>query len=442
MKRYNLILVTMMLILFAYAGSKGKKVAIVKIQKGVVHSINAVGEKVLLKKGSWVEQGAVVKTQPKSFIKLSFIDKSTVNIGPDSEMKIEKFSKNEAGVLNVISGKIRSQVSKNYLEMDKNKSKLFVKSKSAVMGIRGTDFIFSTNKKTGASTAILFEGSVVFNKLSKNDRKLDLESVVNKGYRINPGQFSVSRLNLKRPTVPSKLSSKQFIALEKNKNFAKVKVDVKAPQRKSVVPPGLTGDIVAPEGVGLRSIASSEKPKIDIKSTKGFKRGDEIKPTDGSIVHVDSGTIIPVAKDALFDKNTKEWSSQKSGSVSDSGDYIPPKSYSIDNEGKIYKEVGKNKIEVDTSIVPVGKSNAFEGQKGGSKKELKGKAPASIEDSFKSDEESKEEDPSLIRRAPVPPGEPGWLPENINKSRPRFIDRFRAPPPASGRTRVNGTVNR
>jgi len=403
--------------------------------------INSVGEKTLLKKGVWVNQGSVVKTEPRSFVKLSFIDKSTVNIGPNSEMKIEKFSKDEAGVLNVISGKIRSQVTKNYLEMNKNKSKLFVKSNSAVMGIRGTDFIFSTNKKTGTSTAILFEGSVVFNKLSNNNRKQDLESIVNKGYRIKPGQFSVSRLNLRRPTIPSKLSSKQFIALEKNKNFVKAAVEVKPKLRKSIVPPGLTADVVAPEGRGLSFLAEPKKKKIDIAASKGFSKGDAIKPADGSIVHVESGTIIPVASDGIFDKNTNEWSSQKSGSVSDKGDYIPPKNYSIDSEGTIFKEIGNKKVVVDTSILPAGLSNAFSNTQTQEKNKLKGKSPASIEDSFRSDDEATEEDPSAIRRAPVAPGEPGWLPENVNRNRPRFIDRLRVPP-GSGRTRVNGSVSR
>ena len=151
MKKIIFLSVSLAFILLAFAGQRGNKVAIVKIKKGSAIVVNVDGSKVELKKGQWIEQGSVVKTQKRSFVKLSFIDKSTVNVGPSSEMKIERFSNDEAGVLNVISGKIRSKVSKNYLKMKKGQSKLFVKSKSAVMGIRGTDFVFSTNKKTGAS---------------------------------------------------------------------------------------------------------------------------------------------------------------------------------------------------------------------------------------------------------------------------------------------------
>src|SRR5690606_40301890 len=56
-----------------------------------------------------------------------------------------------AGVINVLSGKIRSKVTKNYLDMDQDKSKLFVKSKSAVMGIRGTDFIDRKSTRLNSS---------------------------------------------------------------------------------------------------------------------------------------------------------------------------------------------------------------------------------------------------------------------------------------------------
>ena len=145
----------------------GKKVALVKIVKGSATFLSLSGDKDYIRKGMWLTEGTIVKTEPRSFVKLSFIDKSSMNIGPKSELKIEKFSKDEAGVINILTGKIRSKVTKDYLQMNKDKSKLFIKSKSAVMGIRGTDFLFSTNKVTGATTAVLFEGKVVFNKINR-----------------------------------------------------------------------------------------------------------------------------------------------------------------------------------------------------------------------------------------------------------------------------------
>jgi hypothetical protein len=354
--------------LLAFAGSKGSKVAVVKMKRGNVEVIMPDGSMKKVKKGDWIEEGSVIKTAPRSFCKLSFIDKSSMNVGPKSEMKIEKFDKKDAGVINVISGKIRSQVTKDYLDMDKGKSKLFIKSKSAVMGIRGTDFMFAANKRTGATTAVLFEGSVVFNKINKGDNLRNLESIVNKGRRINPGQFSVVNNNFRKPTVPAKMSTGQLKALNKNKNFAdrapvnpeKMKI------KKSIVPPGLTGDVVASDGAGLKSdlkkvarVKVKERAnKIDKKQmqqTKGFIQGQDVKPADGAIVHVDSGTIIPLGSDSKFDNNTQEWVSSSVGGVDVAGNYIPPEGFKMTEDGQMLKldqNTGKT-MEVVLEVKPV-----------------------------------------------------------------------------------------
>lgn len=363
MKKICILITLLIGILIAFAGGEGKKVAIVKLTKGLAQVIKADGEKVKATKGLWVEQGSVIKTEDKSFVKLSFVDKSTMNIGPSSEMKIEKFSKDEAGVINVISGKIRAKVSKDYLRMEKDKSKLFVKSKSAVMGIRGTDFAFTTNKQTGASTAVLFEGSVVFNKLDQNNNKQDLESVVNKGQRIRPGQFSVTRMDMKNATVPAKMNSKQIRALEKNDTFTASESKTKVSAIKNVVPPGLTGAVVSNSSSSLENgigqvakieVSPSENKNQINSDSKGFVKGDMIKPVDGSIVHIDSGTVIPIGNDAVYDNNAGEWVSNSSGSVDDKGGYVPPESFKISDDGKILQEVKNGSVvEIKTDIKPL-----------------------------------------------------------------------------------------
>lgn len=319
--------------LVSFADSNPKKVAVVKLKRGSVEA-GLKGTIGPISKGKWLREGSVIKTGARSFVKLSFIDKSSMNIGPNSEVIIEKFDSKEAGVINVISGKIRSQVTKNYLDMEKDKSKLFVKSSSAVMGIRGTDFMFSTSKQTGATTAILFEGSVVFNKLNASDRGKKLESIVNKGRRIYPGQFSIAKRRGKKVTVPSKLSSKQFFKLEKNKNLKSDSVDkkVKVVSHRSIVPPGLSGADIKSE-INLET----KSQRTDFSSSKGFRDGDNIKPADGSLVHIESGTVIPMGGDSHFDSNTNEWQSSSNGGVDSSGEYIPPVKHVITDKGELIR---------------------------------------------------------------------------------------------------------
>ena len=389
------------------AGESAKNVAIVKMVRGSA-SLQAGDTSAKVKQGMWIREGSMIKTEPRSFVRLGFVDKSTMNVGPSSQMKIEKFNKNEASVINVLSGKIRSQVSKDYLNIDKDKSKMFVKSKSAVMGIRGTDFIFSTHPKTGASTAVLFEGSVVFNNLKPGEGARDLESIVDRGRRINPGQFSVSRPDLKKPTVPAKMSSVQLKALEKNKSFLNQdNKSAKGPKKRSAVPPGLSGAVVASDGEGLSkglekvaNVSATREPgseKPDAQS-KGFIKGADVKPVDGSIVHIDSGAVLPLGVDSSFDSNTQEWVSA-SFEVDTAGQIVVPEGYKLTDEGKLIKLGEAGPIEINTSIRPLDEVKPLDGIE-----PIVGPSPASDPDpSSPSDDDDDEPTDPLD---PDSPGEP------------------------------------
>lgn len=368
----NLLIVLMFAISYgAFSNQGGKNVAIVKLARGTASVTAPDGKTEDIKKGMWVQEGAIIKTAPKSFVKLSFIDKSSMNVGPKSELKIEKFSKKDAGVINVLTGKIRSKVTKDYLQMDKDKSKLFVKSKNAVMGVRGTDFMFSTNRKTGNTTTVLFEGSIVFNKLPPGAVR-DLEKIVNAGRKIAPGQVSVAMRNKQRPTLPAKMNSKQFAKLMANVNLAESNIKKSKPKR-SPVPPGLTGDVVASDPAALKeeikkvikvNVAELKKEEIDIKASKGFKEGLDEKPADGVMVHVETGAVIQPANDAVFDANTGEWVSSSMGDVNAAGEYIPPEQINITSDGSFVTETGDGKLAVipgmGSEIQPVDQMQTFD----------------------------------------------------------------------------------
>jgi hypothetical protein len=348
MKKISIVLTFVLLSFFAFSGQSTKNVANVKLKRGIASIIAPDGTKADIKRGMWIKEGSIIKTGAKSFVRLSFIDKSSMNIGPKSELKIEKFSKEDAGVINILTGKIRAKVTKDYLKIDKDKSKLFIKSKSAVMGIRGTDFIFTANAKTGASTAVLFEGSVVFSKINRGTDLADLEKVVDRGRRIHPGEFSVAIRGKNKATIPSKMSSRQFRGLEKNDQFTEEAVQKKVKKVKSIVPPGLAGDIVISDNKNLAAeikqvininveTKTSERDEEQVQESKGFVKGDDIKPVDGSIVHLESGTIIPLGVDSQFDANAGEWVSNSIGSIDGAGDYFPPDGYIITDEGHLLK---------------------------------------------------------------------------------------------------------
>ncbi len=328
------------------AFAEGKKVAVVKMLRGEVEVLT-LGKTTKLKVEDWVEDGATVKTLEKSMVKLIFLDKSQMNIGPNSEMKIEKFSGTDAGVIDLVKGQIRSQVSKDYLQIkDKDKSKLFIKTPNAVMGVRGTDFLITTN---GPSTVtLLFEGSIVLNKLSpgSSNNTNRLEDMVNRGVRLHPGDFSKVNDQMPQPTIPARMNQQQLEKLEKNDTF-----DSRSPssasntEAKTVVPEGLSGAAVSNDATALKTEvaqvvgAASPAPEATAAAfadANGYIKGDQVKPANGSFVHIESGVIIPPGDDSILDANTNTYiPGPNSGKVAADGSYIPPANVEITSEGKI-----------------------------------------------------------------------------------------------------------
>lgn len=338
-------LFTLFLMVFFYqAAFAAPKVAVVKLVRGDA-DVLTMGKTTPLKVDDWVESGAVVKTHEKSFVKLIFVDKSQMNVGPNSEMKIESFSGKDSGVIDLVKGKIRSQVSKDYLQINKDKSKLFIKTQNAVMGVRGTDFMISTNGRN--TSTVLFEGEVVFNKLEQRGEvsSSKLESIVDRGVRMFPGEFSVMEANRPMPTVPSLLNVQQREKLEKNQDFSADRTPSNASNEpaKSVVPAGLNGQQVSNSGEVLKSevaqvaaVDPQAKGSPSSSNPDGFVKGDLVKPANGSFVHIDSGVIIPPGPGSVLDANTNTYiPGQEAGKVGTDGNYIPPKNIEITNDGKI-----------------------------------------------------------------------------------------------------------
>lgn len=360
------LLIVLLQLSFASAWAD-KGVAVVKRLRGDV-TVKEQGKVTKVKEDDWLRSGVTVLTGDKSFVRISFIDKSQMNIGPNSEMKIEQFGTGDAGVMDLVKGKIRSQVSKDYLgQKDKNKSKLFIKTPNAVMGVRGTDFLISTNGIN--SSAVLFEGEVVFNKVENAAlREIStsaLESMVDRGVRIFPGEFSVVEDNRPIPTVPSLMNVQQIETLEKNQDFSQERAPSdqgSANTGKSVVPPGLSGTAVASNSTALDKELKQKgiegmgtKDKSGISDARGFKDGEKVKPTNGSFLHVDTGTVIAPPRDAVYDSNTNTFVADgKSGSVGGDGNYVPPKNVTITDSGKILASVQGQIVQVNDSSMIMG----------------------------------------------------------------------------------------
>lgn len=317
-------------------------VAKVVILKGQVKAKLADGSIIDVKADQSLPEGAVLQTAEKSFVKLIFIDKSTMNLGPSSQMVINSFPKKEAGIITLVKGQIRSQVTKDYMEMDdKTKSKLYIKTKTAAMGIRGTDFQVNFNPENQNTSLILYEGKVAMSHIEHGEReaKLDqnkLEKVVSsdKAVTVVKGQISVVNMNVaERAMAPTTLSTVQLNALKENETGLKESTDDKK-QYRNPLPPGVDSALFS--NVTPEKIATAEKtPQADPNGFFNVKTG-EYKLPAGSIVDLNTVNIIPPPVNAVFDPNTNTYVVPETFGKVDktTGEYKAPEGLQLGHDGK------------------------------------------------------------------------------------------------------------
>ena len=140
------------------------------VSKGDVKIESAVGGKVsTAAAGAKVCQGDTIIAGLQSRAKVKMEDGNELNISPESRIKLEVYEYKPADnkkkvMLNVLYGKVRSATREENMYNDKAKdgqaNTFQVKTKSAVAGVRGTDFLTSFDRKTSKTEVVTFKGSV------------------------------------------------------------------------------------------------------------------------------------------------------------------------------------------------------------------------------------------------------------------------------------------
>lgn len=349
----------------------GKEVAKVIVLRGKVKTKNADGKVYALKKNDWLKEGAVIQTAKRSFAKLLFIDKSQMSLGPKSQIKITSFPKSKAGIISLMKGQLRAKVSKDYMNMKgKNKSKLFIKTKTAAMGVRGTDFQVNYNVASQSTSLVTFEGAVSMAQIDLSGRlpaslrdPRVLERMVSSktAVLVTKGRFSGVNSNTVRPNLPVKISPAQFESMQKN-DGSRFKADQTkaepAKKYRNTVPKGISSKDVANSGKALdkemgkslgRSTVAEVKGTVATEGTtanlavfgqatdappEGIdnKETGEYAPPSGGLIDTKSGVYVPPPPGSTFDQNTQVY--QTTDSLGDfsrtTGEYIPPPGYELD----------------------------------------------------------------------------------------------------------------
>ena len=366
---------------FSFSVYGSSKVAKVIILKGKAFVIDTKLQKIPLKKGAWVTEGSKIKTSPKSFAKLLFNDKSQVIVGPKSEMQIASFKKGSAGVLNLLNGQIRAKVKKSYKSQDKNK--MLIQTRTASMGVRGTEFLVTYNKINSVSNVLTYAGEVAMISLPKTSKPVflpahQLNNLIKTSKSVafvKQGQFSSVNPKMgKTPTIPTKLSPAQFKALEKNTNLkektGRKTSKAKNKQVRNLAPPGLnikkaiTDNSEMNKVIGTQVIevlaAEVEKTESPITTPppEGFVNTETgaIAPPAGGFIDLTTGLYIPPPPGSTFDENTGVYVPPATlGSIDpDTGNYVNPVGFKLDDSGSfIAEEVPPSTGDSEVATAPL-----------------------------------------------------------------------------------------
>lgn len=169
-------------------------------------------QQIPLKKGDKVSAGEEVVTEKGSFVQLKISGQGRLNIGPKSRIVVTKLPKKETKILKLIQGQVRAT-----FEGPKSKDhKLIVNTKSASMGVRGTDFHIIYNGVNNITSTISFEGDVELSSKFSMNQKKGGEVFGEDKVHIKQGQFSGVYTPDGYVNEPVRFSPKQWEALKKN----------------------------------------------------------------------------------------------------------------------------------------------------------------------------------------------------------------------------------
>lgn len=147
-------------------------------------------EAVEVKKGDRLPDDSSLLTQERSFVRVQYRDGSIINLAPNSKMVLRRATSDDnAGVISLVRGKIRSSVNKE--ERNNNKNKVIINTRMAALGVRGTEFIAVYNPENRATSLVTFDGEVaIVKKLEDTDDIEKIEEYLSQGESVKKGQFA------------------------------------------------------------------------------------------------------------------------------------------------------------------------------------------------------------------------------------------------------------
>ncbi len=329
-----------------------------------------------IKKGDRLVEDTSVVTGKRSFIRVRFIDSSILNLGPSGKVVITEMKKKKAGIITLLKGKLRTKVAR---EKNNKKNKFFIKTRTAALGVRGTEFQTIYNPDNKVTNLLTFKGKVAMVKVKKGisnspekivskkveakenliERtsidevqveeaakthtsqadKLDKLLESKEAVVVKQGQFSGVVKNLKRTTLPVKISPVQFNVLYKNNEFSE--------KKESSIKKKVIKDLKE-EKLVLKQ-AKQDAPTEGIFN----KKTGEFAAKSGGFIDLGSGLYVPPAKDSAFNKNLGVYEAKNVGAIDkDTGQYVAPKGLKLDaKKGFVLKDTKKKASKKQKAVL-------------------------------------------------------------------------------------------
>jgi hypothetical protein len=289
-----------------------------------------------------------VVTGSKSMVIIRMTDMSTLTLGPESKMVLVESGDEEGpGVISLLNGRLRSQVQESNNNSKKDHKQL-LSTRSAAMGVRGTDYIVAHNGVNNVTSLITLKGEVEMAKIDEayirqveksfqatrearvetfnHERNVEVRELQKARLKargrlkvalyskevskVGAGHYSGTIDGFNNVSSPVRIAPEQFLALYKNRDFSENLSETNLISSKNFVLPKEL------------KYASSDVPPLGLMD----KKNKIYAPKSGGLVDLDTSLYVPPSKDAAFHEGYNLFVSNQVGSINaETGYYLPPR---------------------------------------------------------------------------------------------------------------------
>lgn len=273
--------------------SQSDRPKIEKIEGGKIVSLLDQEEKRSATEGMELEYGQTLKTDPESSATVLYPDGSRIVIAANSEYKLDTPA-NQSQWGKLQQGSVRGIIEKAK-ESGTGKPKFVIRTKAAVLGVRGTDFVMAMNPANGTAQVNTLEGTVEV-------ARSELSVLEGKGQMIEAGQFIQAS--------PSGLGPVQ--AFDADSFLKEFKAKLNGPlSEKAATPPtpspppgtgssGLPASVPAYNGVPPASIPMASKPAPPSPPPMNAKLDDPRVPPPINIIEEEKRKVKLISFEFSF----------------------------------------------------------------------------------------------------------------------------------------------